>query len=96
MCLIFSIFVFSFSLIFISMNSFHFLSLLLSFELLSMGCFLLVVFSVSSANSGFGCYLGLVFLTFCVIEGVIGLSLLVSASRVTGSSAVKLYSFMGV
>nr|YP_010939928.1 NADH dehydrogenase subunit 4L [Raeta pulchella]WLK25951.1 NADH dehydrogenase subunit 4L [Raeta pulchella] len=96
MCLWGSLFVFIFSFGFISGNLFHFLSLLLVFELLAMSSFLLLSFFVESSYSDFGCYLGVVFLGFCVIEAVVGLSLLVSCSRSAGASVVKLYSFMGV
>lgn len=96
MCLWARVFVFIFSFGFIRGNLFHFLSLLLVFELLAIGSFLLLRFFVERRYNDFGCYLGVVFLGFCVIEAVVGLRILVRCSRRVGSSVVKLYSFIGV
>nr|ATZ68908.1 NADH dehydrogenase subunit 4L [Pseudocardium sachalinense] len=96
MCLIMSVLVFVFSASFLSRHLPHFLSVILIFELITMGVFLLSGYCFSHSTNSFGCYICFIILAFSVAEAVLGLALLVSCSRGVALTAVKAYSFMGV
>nr|YP_009774833.1 NADH dehydrogenase subunit 4L [Lepisma saccharinum]QJA14869.1 NADH dehydrogenase subunit 4L [Lepisma saccharinum] len=61
----------------------HLLMVLLSLELIVLGLFLLLFLSLSESYSEIS--FNLLFLTFCVCEGSLGLSILVSIARSHGN-----------
>lgn len=96
MCLVISIYVLIFSVVFLGRHLPHFLSVILVFELITLGVYMLRAYCFSVSTNSFGCYVCFIILVFSVAEAVVGLALLVRCSRGTGLRAVKIYSFIGV
>nr|AZL35877.1 NADH dehydrogenase subunit 4L [Cosmoscarta exultans] len=70
----------------------HFLSCLLSLEFIILSLFMILYFYLISFNYEF--YLVLIFLTFSVCEGVLGLSVLVSLIRSHGNDYLNSFSLV--
>nr|NP_852172.1 NADH dehydrogenase subunit 4L [Lepidopsocidae sp. RS-2001]AAP44721.1 NADH dehydrogenase subunit 4L [Lepidopsocidae sp. RS-2001] len=86
----------SFCMLFIMLsyvlNRKYILMMLISLEFMSLILFLLIYFSLFNLNlEG---YFLMIFLTFCVCEGVIGLSLLVGMIRSHGNDLIYSLSFL--
>nr|APT41588.1 NADH dehydrogenase subunit 4L [Psathyromyia aragaoi] len=69
-------------LVFIS-NQKHLLSMLLSLEFIVLSLFLYLLMYLNLMN--YESYFSMIFLTFCVCEGVLGLSILVMLTRSHGN-----------
>nr|YP_009943029.1 NADH dehydrogenase subunit 4L [Villorita cyprinoides]QOD40734.1 NADH dehydrogenase subunit 4L [Villorita cyprinoides] len=91
----FFFFLFFLSFFYIFMNSFHFLNILLVFELIVVSLFVGMFYGFSLGMSTYSLYFCIIFLTFAVCESVLGLSILVGMSRFSGVSMVKPFGFMG-
>nr|AZL35890.1 NADH dehydrogenase subunit 4L [Okiscarta uchidae] len=70
----------------------HFLSCLLSLEFIILSLFMVFYFYLINFNYEF--YLVLIFLTFSVCEGVLGLSVLVSLIRSHGNDYLNSFSLV--
>nr|AOY40260.1 NADH dehydrogenase subunit 4L [Bostrichoidea sp. KM-2015] len=77
------IIVFSISLFSFCLSRKHLLSILLSLEFMMLGVFIMMVYYFSYFNYEF--YFLMVFLTFAVCEGALGLAILVSMIRTHGN-----------
>nr|AMW67822.1 NADH dehydrogenase subunit 4L [Nallachius americanus] len=75
-----------------SLSRKHLLMVLLSLEYMVLGVFLLLMISVMIYESEY--YVLLVYLTFTVCEGVLGLSILVSMIRTHGSDYFSVYNVL--
>uniref|UniRef100_UPI00315C935C NADH dehydrogenase subunit 4L n=1 Tax=Glauconome virens TaxID=457868 RepID=UPI00315C935C len=95
MMMSFFFFFFVLSMLYVVMNSKHFLNLLLIFEMVVVSLFLGLSYGFGVMASGFGLYFCVVFLTFAVCESVLGLSVVVLVSRFSGVGQVKPFSFLG-
>nr|AZL35822.1 NADH dehydrogenase subunit 4L [Cosmoscarta heros] len=70
----------------------HFLSCLMSLEFIILSLFMILYFYLISFDYEF--YLVLIFLTFSVCEGVLGLSVLVSLIRSHGNDYLNSFSLI--
>jgi len=95
-CIVISVFVFGYSLVFLSRFVPHFLSVLLVFEFLTLGAILLTSSLFRGSSNCFGLYLCIIMLVCSVAEAVLGLSLLVRCSRRRGNSSTKAFRFIGL
>nr|YP_009104590.1 NADH dehydrogenase subunit 4L [Mactra chinensis]AII19519.1 NADH dehydrogenase subunit 4L [Mactra chinensis]WLS55668.1 NADH dehydrogenase subunit 4L [Mactra chinensis] len=95
MCLVSSVFILFFGVLFLFSVKCHFLSVLVVLEAFNVALFLIGSFFVMSGFNSYGPYFLIFFLVFGVVEIVIGFSLLVSGSRSVSRVGVKSYSFMG-
>nr|YP_003204860.1 NADH dehydrogenase subunit 4L [Mongoloraphidia harmandi]ACO92560.1 NADH dehydrogenase subunit 4L [Mongoloraphidia harmandi] len=87
------IFMFYFSgLLIFCLSGKHFLMMLLSLEFLVLGLFLMVFYFLKSF--GFELYFSMIFIIFCVCEGALGLSILVSLIRTHGNDYFKSFNFL--
>nr|QPJ78639.1 NADH dehydrogenase subunit 4L [Mansonia uniformis] len=92
--LIFVIMIFMFifgCIVFVSFYK-HLLCTLLSLEFLVLVLFMLLLFYLHFMN--YESYFSMFFLTFCVCEGVLGLSLLVSMVRSYGNDYFQSFSIL--
>nr|YP_010173060.1 NADH dehydrogenase subunit 4L [Bironella derooki]QSH90938.1 NADH dehydrogenase subunit 4L [Bironella derooki] len=78
-------------LVFVS-NRKHLLSTLLSLEYMVLSLFIFLFFYLSFMN--YELYFSMFFLTFCVCEGVLGLSILVSMIRTHGNDYFQSFSIL--
>nr|YP_010701674.1 NADH dehydrogenase subunit 4L [Scaeva affinis]WCJ53235.1 NADH dehydrogenase subunit 4L [Scaeva affinis] len=78
-------------LIFIS-NRKHLLSMLLSLEYIVLSLFYLLFIYLNLLN--YECYFSMVFMTFSVCEGVLGLSILVSMIRMYGNDYFQSFNIL--
>nr|YP_009487650.1 NADH dehydrogenase subunit 4L [Bironella hollandi]AWB98325.1 NADH dehydrogenase subunit 4L [Bironella hollandi] len=78
-------------LVFVS-NRKHLLSTLLSLEYMVLSLFIFLLFYLMFMN--YEVYFSMFFLTFCVCEGVLGLSILVSMIRTHGNDYFQSFSIL--
>nr|AWB99417.1 NADH dehydrogenase subunit 4L [Anopheles aff. lutzii A PGF-2018] len=78
-------------LVFVS-NRKHLLSTLLSLEFMVLSLFIFLFFYLNFMN--YELYFSMFFLTFCVCEGVLGLSILVSMIRTHGNDYFQSFSIL--
>nr|YP_009488053.1 NADH dehydrogenase subunit 4L [Anopheles kompi]AWB99742.1 NADH dehydrogenase subunit 4L [Anopheles kompi] len=78
-------------LVFVS-NRKHLLSTLLSLEYMVLSLFIFLFFYLNYMN--YESYFSMFFLTFCVCEGVLGLSILVSMIRTHGNDYFQSFSIL--
>nr|YP_010046565.1 NADH dehydrogenase subunit 4L [Coquillettidia linealis]QPJ78443.1 NADH dehydrogenase subunit 4L [Coquillettidia linealis] len=78
-------------IVFISSHK-HLLCTLLSLEFMVLMLFMLMLFYLSFMN--YEGYFSMFFLTFCVCEGVLGLSVLVSMIRTHGNDYFQSFSIL--
>ncbi|YP_009255449.1 NADH dehydrogenase subunit 4L (mitochondrion) [Anopheles bellator] len=78
-------------MVFVS-NRKHLLSVLLSLEFMVLSLFIFFFFYLNFM--GFESYFSMFFLTFCVCEGVLGLSILVSMIRTHGNDYFQSFSVL--
>nr|QNE85866.1 NADH dehydrogenase subunit 4L [Hybomitra bimaculata] len=78
-------------MVFVS-NRKHLLSTLLSLEFMVLGLFLLLFIYLNLYN--FESFFSMMFLTFCVCEGALGLSVLVSMIRTHGNDYFQTFSIL--
>nr|QWB85725.1 NADH dehydrogenase subunit 4L [Stenodryas sp. N127] len=90
MILIVSVFMFFFGLIVYSSKRKHLLLMLLSLEFIVLSLYLNMFFYVSQFVYEY--FFLMIFLTFSVCEGVLGLSMLVSMIRVWGNDYILSFS----
>nr|QVD39158.1 NADH dehydrogenase subunit 4L [Corbicula fluminea]WNS59842.1 NADH dehydrogenase subunit 4L [Corbicula fluminea] len=91
----FFFFLFFLSVFYVFYNSFHFLNVLLVFELMVVSIFVGLFYGLSVGTNGFSLYFCIIFLTLAVCESVLGLSILVGVSRFSGMYQTKPFSFLG-
>nr|AIN37264.1 NADH dehydrogenase subunit 4L [Dixella sp. ZK-2014] len=90
--LLISIFLFfSGVMVFVSNRS-HLLSTLLSLEFIVLSLFLFLFIYLNMMN--YELYFSMIFLTFCVCEGALGLSVLVSMIRTHGNDYFQAFSVL--
>nr|YP_010626151.1 NADH dehydrogenase subunit 4L [Agulla arizonica]WBK02988.1 NADH dehydrogenase subunit 4L [Agulla arizonica] len=70
----------------------HFLMMLLSLEFLVLGMFLMIFYYLKFY--GFELYFSMIFIVYCVCEGALGLSILVSLIRTHGNDYFKSFNFL--
>nr|WVH13755.1 NADH dehydrogenase subunit 4L [Anopheles plumbeus] len=87
-----SLFMFLFGCIVFVSNRKHLLSTLLSLEYLVLSLFIFLFFFLNFMN--YEAYFSMFFLTFCVCEGVLGLSILVSMIRTHGNDYFQSFSIL--
>nr|AWD30270.1 NADH dehydrogenase subunit 4L [Anopheles gambiae] len=78
-------------MVFVS-NRKHLLSTLLSLEYMVLSLFIFLFFYLNFMN--YETYFSMFFLTFCVCEGVLGLSILVSMIRTHGNDYFQSFSIL--
>nr|YP_009487728.1 NADH dehydrogenase subunit 4L [Anopheles minor]AWB98520.1 NADH dehydrogenase subunit 4L [Anopheles minor] len=78
-------------MVFVS-NRKHLLSTLLSLEYMVLSLFIFLFFYLNFMN--YESYFSMFFLTFCVCEGVLGLSILVSMIRTHGNDYFQSFSIL--
>nr|YP_973150.1 NADH dehydrogenase subunit 4L [Cydistomyia duplonotata]ABH03689.1 NADH dehydrogenase subunit 4L [Cydistomyia duplonotata] len=78
-------------IVFVS-NRKHLLSTLLSLEFMALSLFLLLFIYLNLYN--FESFFSMMFLTFCVCEGALGLSVLVSMIRTHGNDYFQTFSIL--
>nr|YP_009487624.1 NADH dehydrogenase subunit 4L [Anopheles costai]YP_009487871.1 NADH dehydrogenase subunit 4L [Anopheles forattinii]YP_009487975.1 NADH dehydrogenase subunit 4L [Anopheles nr. costai SP02_17_3]AWB98221.1 NADH dehydrogenase subunit 4L [Anopheles costai]AWB98260.1 NADH dehydrogenase subunit 4L [Anopheles costai]AWB98351.1 NADH dehydrogenase subunit 4L [Anopheles costai]AWB98572.1 NADH dehydrogenase subunit 4L [Anopheles costai]AWB99001.1 NADH dehydrogenase subunit 4L [Anopheles forattinii] len=78
-------------MVFVS-NRKHLLSTLLSLEYMVLSLFIFLFFYLNFMN--YEMYFSMFFLTFCVCEGVLGLSILVSMIRTHGNDYFQSFSIL--
>nr|AWB98741.1 NADH dehydrogenase subunit 4L [Anopheles albitarsis] len=78
-------------LVFVS-NRKHLLSTLLSLEFMVLSLFIFLFFYLNFMN--YELYFSMFFLSFCVCEGVLGLSILVSMIRTHGNDYFQSFSIL--
>nr|YP_010464336.1 NADH dehydrogenase subunit 4L [Opatrum subaratum]UUL71713.1 NADH dehydrogenase subunit 4L [Opatrum subaratum] len=79
-------------LIMFSMKRKHLLLMLLSLEFIVLSVYFLMFFYLSQAGNEY--FFSMVFLTFSVCEGVLGLSILVSLIRTHGNDYFQSFSVL--
>ena len=84
------IFIFG-AIVFIFMRK-HLLCILLRLEFIVLILFILILFYLNFIN--YEIYFSIFFLTFCVCEGVLGLSILVSIIRTHGNDYFQRFSIL--
>nr|UGS80369.1 NADH dehydrogenase subunit 4L [Kilauella sp. KispEL] len=94
--MLFSIFTMFMLIFFMGLYSFflksnHFLNMLLSLEFLSLIIFIVLFLILYSSTEKF---ILMYYITFCVCEGALGLSLLVSLVRLVGNDYLNNLSFL--
>uniref|UniRef100_UPI0031F457BC NADH dehydrogenase subunit 4L n=1 Tax=Saropogon luteus TaxID=468801 RepID=UPI0031F457BC len=88
----FCIFLFISGIISFVLNRKHLLSMLLSLEYIVLSLFLIIFVYLNYMN--FESYFSMVFLTFSVCEGALGLSILVSMIRTHGNDYFQTFSIL--
>jgi NADH:ubiquinone oxidoreductase subunit K len=83
------------SVFYVFYNSFHFLNVLLVFELIVVSIFVGLFYGLSVGTNGFSLYFCIIFLTLAVCERVLGLRILVGVSRFSGIYQTKPFRFLG-
>nr|YP_009689639.1 NADH dehydrogenase subunit 4L [Mansonia amazonensis]QEE94342.1 NADH dehydrogenase subunit 4L [Mansonia amazonensis] len=86
------ILMFLFSCIVFVMSHKHLLCTLLSLEFMVLMLFTMLIFYLNLMN--YESYFSMFFLTFCVCEGVLGLSILVSMIRTHGNDYFQSFSIL--
>nr|AXS65421.1 NADH dehydrogenase subunit 4L [Coleoptera sp. 17 KM-2017] len=92
MMIYFSLFMFVMGLISFSLKRKYFLLMLLSLEFIMLSLFMSIYFYISSFSMEF--FFLLIFLTFTVCEGVLGLSVLVKLIRNYGNDNFQSFSVL--
>ncbi len=87
-----SIVIFLFGCIVFVSNRKHLLSTLLRLEYIVLSLFIFLFFYLNFIN--YEIYFSIFFLTFCVCEGVLGLSILVSIIRTHGNDYFQSFSIL--
>nr|YP_010419940.1 NADH dehydrogenase subunit 4L [Anopheles moucheti] len=87
-----SMFMFLFGCMVFVSNRKHLLSTLLSLEYMVLSLFIFLFFYLNFMN--YETYFSMFFLTFCVCEGVLGLSILVSMIRTHGNDYFQSFSIL--
>nr|AND96285.1 NADH deshydrogenase subunit 4L [Onthophagus yukae] len=90
--LLISIFMYFMGLVSFTMKRKHFLLMLLSLELIVLSLFYMLFIYLSFFN--FEYFFSMIFLTMCVCEGALGLSILVSLIRTHGNDYFNTFNIL--
>nr|WBK02871.1 NADH dehydrogenase subunit 4L [Inocellia (Epinocellia) sp.] len=92
MLMVYMIILYLSGLLIFCLNFKHFLITLLSLEYLVISLFIFMMYFLG--KYGYEMYFSMIFITFCVCEGSLGLAILVSLIRTHGNDYFKSFNFL--